>query len=108
MVYYVDVPFDKGWCSVCHMKPRDLYDTEEFNQKDLSEFLVQDISFCEQQVENIQEFPLVREEDNEPEVHEMHARSQDISYLGALIISRALQARISQYSYLGLAEPGIA
>ncbi|MED6111830.1 hypothetical protein PIB30_056004 [Stylosanthes scabra] len=58
MVYYVDNPIDKGWCSVCYMKPRDLYDMGEINEEDLSESLVHDIPFCEQQVENLQEFSL--------------------------------------------------
>ena len=31
MVYYVDDPIDQGWCCVCHVKPKDLYDMRDKN-----------------------------------------------------------------------------
>ncbi|MED6215376.1 hypothetical protein PIB30_113091, partial [Stylosanthes scabra] len=77
MVYYVDDPSDIGWCSVCHMKPRDLYDMGDLNEEDLDESLVEDIPFCEQQVENLEEFPLVRGVDNELEADEIIAEDEN-------------------------------
>ncbi|QHO20324.1 uncharacterized protein DS421_11g336990 [Arachis hypogaea] len=67
MVYYVDDPVDEGWCSVCHMKPRYLYDMGDLNKEELDESLVEDIPFCEQQVENLKEFQLTRDEIDEAE-----------------------------------------
>ncbi|MED6173350.1 hypothetical protein PIB30_058509 [Stylosanthes scabra] len=58
MVYYVDHPSDVGWCFVCHMKPIDLYDMGDLNEEDLDESLVEDVPFCEQQIENLEEFHL--------------------------------------------------
>ncbi|MED6163460.1 hypothetical protein PIB30_080167 [Stylosanthes scabra] len=77
MVYYVDDPSDIGWCSDCHMKPRDLYDMGDLNEEDLDESLVEDIPFCEQQVENLEEFPLVRGVDNELEADEIIAEDEN-------------------------------
>nr|XP_025625964.1 uncharacterized protein LOC112718415 [Arachis hypogaea] len=71
MVYYVDDPVDEGWCSVCHMKPRDLYDMGDLNEEDPDESLVEDIPFCEQQIENLEKFPLVRDDINDPESDEV-------------------------------------
>ncbi|XP_020967814.1 uncharacterized protein LOC110267039 [Arachis ipaensis] len=72
MVYYVDDLVDEGWCSLCHMKPRDSYDMGDLNEKDPNESLVEDIPFCEQQIENLKEFPLVRDDINDLESNEMH------------------------------------
>ncbi|XP_025662248.1 uncharacterized protein [Arachis hypogaea] len=77
MVYYVDDPVDEGWCSVCHMKPRDLYDMGDLNEEELDESLVEDIPFCEQQVENLKEFQLTRDEIDEADQDEMHVDEND-------------------------------
>ncbi|XP_057756880.1 uncharacterized protein LOC130976127 [Arachis stenosperma] len=66
MVYYVDDLVDEGWCSVCRMKPRDLYDMGDLNEEELDESLMEDIPFCEQQVDNLQEFQLTKDKVNEP------------------------------------------
>ncbi|QHO49353.1 uncharacterized protein DS421_1g13230 [Arachis hypogaea] len=72
MVYYVDDPVDEGWDFVCHMKPRNLYDMQDLNEDDSDESLVEDIPFCEQQIENLKEFSLVRDDINDPESDEVH------------------------------------
>nr|XP_025617017.1 uncharacterized protein LOC112709341 [Arachis hypogaea] len=77
MVYYIDDPVDEGWCSVCHMKPRDLFDMGDLNEEELDESLVEDIPFCEQQVENLKEFQLTRDEIDEADQDEMHVDKND-------------------------------
>ncbi|KAL4396625.1 hypothetical protein AHAS_Ahas01G0110600 [Arachis hypogaea] len=67
MVYYANDPVDEGWCSVCHMEPRNLYDMRDLNEEDPDESLVEDIPFCEQQIENLKEFSLVWDDINDPE-----------------------------------------
>ncbi|XP_061363881.1 uncharacterized protein LOC133307391 [Gastrolobium bilobum] len=70
MVYYVDDPIDQDWCCVCHVKPRDIYDMGDVNLMDLEEPLMEDIPFCEQHLENIEELQLVRDDVNEQEQNE--------------------------------------
>ena len=72
MVYYIDDPIDQGWCCVCHMKPRDIYDMGDVNAVDLEEPLMEDIPFCEQHLENIEEFHLVGDGANEQEQDEQN------------------------------------
>ncbi|CAL0327655.1 unnamed protein product [Lupinus luteus] len=67
MVYYIDDPIDQGWCCVCHMKPRDIYDMGDVNFENLEESSMEDIPFCEQHLENIEELQLVQEGVNEQE-----------------------------------------
>jgi hypothetical protein len=69
MVYYVDDPVDQGWSCVCHMKPRDIYDMGEVNLMDSEQTIMEDIPFCEQNVGNIEELQLVRDDVNEEELH---------------------------------------
>ncbi|KAH0644671.1 hypothetical protein KY284_032555 [Solanum tuberosum] len=67
MVYYVDDPIDEDWCCVCHMKPRDIYDMGNVDFVDLEEPPMEDIPFCEQHLENIEDLPLVRVDRDEQE-----------------------------------------
>jgi len=67
MVYYVDDPIDEDWCCVCHMKPRDIYDMGDVDFVDLEEPPMEDIPFCEQHLENIEDLPLVRVDRDEQE-----------------------------------------
>ena len=47
---YIDDPIDQGWCCVCHMKPRDIYDMGDVNAVDLEEPSMEDIPFYEQHI----------------------------------------------------------
>lgn len=45
IVYYVDDELNKGWSTVIHLNPRELYDIGEEGENEVleSEFLVQDL-----------------------------------------------------------------
>lgn len=49
------------------MKPRDIYDMGEVNLMESQEPIMEDIPFCEQNVGNIEELQLVRDDVNEQE-----------------------------------------
>ncbi|KAH0704352.1 hypothetical protein KY285_018630 [Solanum tuberosum] len=76
MVYYVDDPIDEDWCCVCHMKPRDIYDMGDVDFVDLEEPPMEDIPFCEQHLENIEDLPLVRVDQDEQEQDKFHMKQK--------------------------------
>jgi len=49
------------------MKPRDIYDMGDVDFVDLEEPPMEDIPFCEQHLENIEDLPLVRVDQDEQE-----------------------------------------